>query len=302
VAAATAEDTDALPEGPQWWFEPVFDGQRALLHRVPTGTRIHRHGGAETTAAWSDLAHAGRRLRPGTVLDGAAVVWRDGCLDPAAALARAAAPPAAAAALARERPASYAAFDLLAHPVHGDVRALPYTERRGLLLEVLELIGPPLQPVPATDDPETALIWYASLRDQGVEAVAAKHGGAPYGRPGGWLAMRHADRADLPVVGYTGAAVRPKRLVVRLPDGRRRACLPLSAELAAQAAAFLTAAGPGRRARTEDGEPYATCAAGLTARAVTGPARHAVITVTAVTAVTAGGTGTGTASGGDSSG
>ncbi len=59
-------------------------------------------------------------------------------------------------------------WDVLAHPDHGDVRASRYTERRRLLLDLLTDIGPPIQAVPATDDYETALVWYESLRTQGI--------------------------------------------------------------------------------------------------------------------------------------
>ncbi|MER7759766.1 hypothetical protein [Streptomyces sp. NPDC097619] len=273
VTAASAEPVTTLPSDPGWWFEPVFDGRRLLVHRLPAGPRLLTRTGRDLGGAWPALVRAAHRLAPGTVLDGAAVLWRDGALDPAAARNR------TGPAGPDDRPGSYAAFDLLAHPSHGDVRRLPWTERRLLLLDLLDPLGPPLQPVPAADDHETALLWYESLREQGVEAVVAKRGDAPYGAPGAWRTLRHEDRVPLPVVGYLGASVRPKRLVVRLPDGRHRATGPLTPETAARAADFLTEAGPGRRSTTEDGEPYAGCAVGLTAEVTTGPARHAEITV-----------------------
>ncbi|MCX4728648.1 hypothetical protein [Streptomyces sp. NBC_01306] len=63
--------------------------------------------------------------------------------------------------LAAQLPAHYAVWDLLAHPDLGDIRlSRPYAERRRLLLTVLEGIGPPIQPVPATGDRTIALLWY----------------------------------------------------------------------------------------------------------------------------------------------
>ncbi|MFJ6940755.1 hypothetical protein [Streptomyces sp. NPDC101132] len=283
VRPLRAQTVPDLPGGPGWWFEPEFDGQRTLLFRDEGAVRLHTGTGRTVTALWPDLVHAARRLPPGTVVDGVAVIWRDGCLDPGAVHARAGASPGRARELARTLPASYAVFDLLAHPVHGDVRALGYAERRGLLLDVLGEPVPPLQPVPATDDHETALIWYEALRDQGIEGVLAKPEDSPY-RPDAadWRCLRHSESAELPVVGYTGAASLPKALAVELPDGRRVLTEPLGAGPAAQAAPFLTAAGAGERARTGDGEAYAGTAPGLVALARTGTARHAAVRVVAV--------------------
>ncbi|WP_331754277.1 hypothetical protein OHA19_40945 (plasmid) [Streptomyces sp. NBC_00012] len=55
-------------------------------------------------------------LRPGTVLDGEAVIWRDGRFDFAAAQSRAASSVTRARALAARYPASYIFWDVLQHP------------------------------------------------------------------------------------------------------------------------------------------------------------------------------------------
>jgi hypothetical protein len=73
-----------------------------------------------------DLAVAGMNsLRPGTVLDGEAVIYNEGMVDFAAAQSRAASGPARARELAAVLPASYAVWDLLAHPELGDVQSDP---------------------------------------------------------------------------------------------------------------------------------------------------------------------------------
>ncbi|MGX1887063.1 hypothetical protein [Streptomyces sp. NPDC055287] len=53
-------------------------------------------------------------------------------------------------------------------------------ERRALLLDVLADVRPPIQAVPATDDPETALLWYESLHDPQIEGIVAKHASSSY--------------------------------------------------------------------------------------------------------------------------
>ncbi|MFE7111453.1 hypothetical protein ACFU98_27680 [Streptomyces sp. NPDC057575] len=90
---------------------------------------------------------AGMELRPGTVLDGEAVIWLDGRLDFAAAQSRAASSVTRACALAARHPASYICWDILQHPdpAIGDCRSRPCTERRAFLLELLADVEPPLQ-------------------------------------------------------------------------------------------------------------------------------------------------------------
>ncbi|MFC9499838.1 hypothetical protein [Streptomyces sp. NPDC056982] len=71
-------------------------------------------------------------------------------------------------------------WDLLSHPELGDVRSRPYTERRALLLDLLHDVPPPIQAVPATDDPEVAQLWYDTLQSQGIEGVVCKRATSPY--------------------------------------------------------------------------------------------------------------------------
>ncbi|MFB6990959.1 hypothetical protein [Streptomyces sp. NPDC056304] len=117
---------------------------------------LYARSGRVVTQYWMDLAVAGMALRPGTVLDGEAVIWRDGRLDFAAAQSRAASSVTRARALAARHPASYVCWDVLQHPdpAIGDLRSRPYIERRTYLLELFADLGPPIQAVPATDDRE----------------------------------------------------------------------------------------------------------------------------------------------------
>ncbi|MFB6717030.1 hypothetical protein ACFCZY_37090 [Streptomyces sp. NPDC056237] len=155
---------------------------------------LYARSGRVVTQHWIDLAVAGMELRPGTVLDGEAVIWRDGRLDFAAAQSRAASSVTRARALAARYPASYVCWDVIQHPdpAIGDLRSRPYTERRAYMLELLADLGPPTQAVPATDDREVALHWYEALQEQGIEGIVAKRAGASY-RAGrhGWVKVRN---------------------------------------------------------------------------------------------------------------
>ncbi|MEU0633099.1 hypothetical protein [Streptomyces sp. NPDC005989] len=143
---------------------------------------LYARSGRVVTQHWMGLAVAGMELRPGTVLDGEAVIWRDGRLDFAAAQSRAESSTTRARALAARYPASYICWDVLQHPdpAIGDCRHLPYTERRAFLLELLADVGPPVQATPATDDRDVAVLWYDALREQGIEGIVCKRGGAGY--------------------------------------------------------------------------------------------------------------------------
>ncbi|MFD3555213.1 ATP-dependent DNA ligase [Streptomyces goshikiensis] len=197
------------------------------------GVVLQARSGRIVTAAFPDLAAAARQLPAGTVLDGEVVVWHEGRTDFALVQRRAAATAARAAVLAQSLPASYAAFDVL--ELAGlDLRARPYERRRALLVDLLLPLGPPLQPVPMTTDPELAETWYETLPASGIEGLVVKRLDQPYpaGRRG-WRKLRHTNVRDAAVVGYTGSPRRPVALVLVLPVGDETPLVssPLSAAL-----------------------------------------------------------------------
>ncbi|WP_353944706.1 ATP-dependent DNA ligase [Streptomyces sp. HUAS MG91] len=250
VEVALAEPADDLPvdgTGAAWAFEPKFDGHRMVVFRDEDGVVLQARSGRAVTRAFPDLVEAALALPAGTVLDGEVVVWHDGRTDFAAVQRRAAAASAGRArGLARELPASYAAFDLLGDG-GGDLRGLPYRERRARLVELLGPLGPPLQAVPATTDRETALVWYEALVATGVEGLVAKRLDGVYrGGRRAWLKIRHSDTRDAVVVGFTGAVGAPRALVVVVAgDGEPVLSVPLSAGVRREAGRLVGAAGSG---------------------------------------------------------
>ncbi|MFI7012133.1 ATP-dependent DNA ligase [Streptomyces sp. NPDC050145] len=255
VEVALARSVDALPGGTDWAFEPKFDGHRMVVIREAEDVVLQARSGRLVARAFPDLVAAALALPAGTVLDGEVVVWHDGRTDFAAVQRRAAAASGARArVLARELPASYAAFDLLADG-GGDLRRRPYAERRARLVEVLGPLGPPLQAVPSTTDRETALTWYETLPERGIEGLVAKRVGDPYpGGRRGWLKLRHSDTRDAVVVGYTGSLSGPRALVVVLPgDGTPVLTTPLSVGLRGEAGRVLPRAAGGEAVVTAVG-------------------------------------------------
>ncbi|MEU0098297.1 DNA ligase [Streptomyces sp. NPDC006267] len=282
VRPALAQAVPTIPSGPDWWYEPKFDGHRTILRRTEDTVILYARSGRVVTAHWMDLAVAGMGLPAGTTLDGEAVIWKDGLIDFGAAQSRAASSITRARALARQHPATYAAWDVLQHPDRGQTTGLPYTERRAALLDLLHDIPPPIQAVPATDDRDVAVAWYEGLQEQGIEGIVCKKGtaGYPAGRRG-WTKVRHADTEDALVVGYLGPRRRPHRLALAIGDegGPIRLSARLDPVLAGRIADALTAAEVVGERRAE-GEAYTRVDSDLTVEVLAGSGRHGTLTVT----------------------
>ncbi|MDG5809044.1 DNA ligase [Streptomyces ossamyceticus] len=217
------------------------------------------------------------------ILDGEAAVYiadADGTahISFAAVQSRALSRPARARELA-DHPATYVAFDVLAHPAAGfpDLRSRPYSERRQVLLDVLADVGPPIESVWSTIDRSEALLWSAALEGTGVEGIVAKPLNSVYRASRIWSKVRHADTVDIAVVGFTCTARHPKALAVQLPDGR----VALSQRLTT---ALASAVGPrlvphAGRAFTNAGDSYTPAGGNAVVEVVAGTSRHTVVTV-----------------------
>ncbi|MEW2313447.1 hypothetical protein AB0918_33220 [Streptomyces sp. NPDC006864] len=284
IRPALARAVPTLPTGPDWHFEIKLDGHRMIVRRTEDGVVCYSRTGRAVTSPWMDLAVPAMALPPGTVLDGEAVIWNGGTVDFGAVQARAASSLDRARALAARLPASYVAFDVLAHPDHGGdaLAARPYTERRAVLVEVLAAVGPPLQPVLATADRDAALQWYKTLQPQGVEGIVAKPGRSPYPFGGRtvWRKIRHADTTDTKVVGFVGPRRRPRRLAL-LPDAesRPRLSAPLDTALAARLGVLLADAPTTGEHRATSGETYTGLDTGLVVEVLAGTGRHGTLSV-----------------------
>ncbi|MEU0270503.1 ATP-dependent DNA ligase [Streptomyces sp. NPDC006307] len=285
VRVALAETVGALPREAGLAYEPKFDGHRMVIFRQDgDDVVLQARSGRIITAAFPDLAEAARHLPAGTVLDGEVVVWREGRTDFAAVQGRAFATPGRAPGLARRLPASYAAFDVLAAD-GADLRPVRYDWRRERLVELLAELGPPIQAVPMTTDPQLAETWYETLPEIGVEGLVIKRLDQPY-KPGKrvWRKYRHTDTRDAVVVGFTGARERPAALVLVLPDDDVPVVSsPLPPALRARAGTALRALTPGEPATAQavgiGDVAYRSVPPEVTAEVATGTTRHTVTTV-----------------------
>lgn len=210
----------AMPGGAQ--YEPKWDGYRALIGVGSSGAvRIQSRRGMDITRSFPDVADpAAAQLPPGTLLDGELVVWGGDSLD-FSQLQQRMASPARAVGLARRKPASFMAFDVLA--LRGvDLTGQPLRVRRRHLQSLITDLRPPLQITPATRDRASAETWMReyTAAGVGVEGLVIKGLATRYrGGQRGWLKLRSRDTAEAIVGAVSGTLAKPDRLVLGLYDG-----------------------------------------------------------------------------------
>lgn len=230
----------ALPGG--CFYEPKWDGFRVSMTVTETGAVLFSRQGKDLTRYFPDLITAAEdQIPPGCVVDGEALIWTDDRLDFTSLQQRMTTSKAALPAFIRERPASFAAFDVLA--VAGqDTRALPLRDRRALLEELARSWQPPLNLSPASTDPDEAATWFEEMPALGVEGLVVKGSGQKYeGGVRQWLKVKH--RQDLHVVcaAVIGRRDRPAAIVAGLPIEGRLWIVGRSSQLTATASRALAA-------------------------------------------------------------
>jgi ATP-dependent DNA ligase len=104
--------------------------------------------------------------------------------------------------LARETPASFIAFDLLAIGDE-DYTQRPFAQRRARLVETLAQAKPPIHLTPATTDRGVAEQWFNQFEGAGLDGVVAKPLDGVY-EPDKrvMFKIKHARTADCVVAGY----------------------------------------------------------------------------------------------------
>lgn len=244
VELALAKVADAVPaEGALpggCLYEPKWDGYRLSISVGAGGTSLWSRQGKDLTRYFPELLRAAEaQIPPGCVLDGEAVIWTAGRLDFDALQKRLVTARRALPALARERPASFAAFDLLAVAGH-DIRGTPLAGRRKLLEALAADWHPPLNLSPATRDRSEALTWLEEMPAVGVEGVMVKAAGQEY-QPGTrqWFKVKSRETVDVVCAAVIGPIARPEYVVAGLPIEGRLKIVGRSSPLTATAARAL---------------------------------------------------------------
>lgn len=183
----------ALPEGEEWAYEPKLDGFRAIVFVDGEDFYVQSRGGKPFNRYFPELTFSPGRW----VLDGELVIRdADGNLAFDSMQERIHPAQSRIEMLAKEIPASYIVFDLLAE---GDevLCERPLRERRERLEAIAEKAG--LELTPLTPDAEQAERWLAN-----IEGVMAKDLSAPYvqGKRKGMAKVKRERTIDCVVMGW----------------------------------------------------------------------------------------------------
>ncbi len=205
-----ATSVDELPAGPDWLYEPKWDGFRCLTFRDGAEVELQSKAGKSLTRYFPEVAEAVRTLRPRRfALDGELAVPAGDGLDFDALLQRVHPAESRVRRLASETPALLLVFDLLATGEKTSLLDVPLERRRprleGWADRYLEAEGD-LRLSPATGDRDEAEAWLRRLR--GVDGVVAKVLDAPYrsGSRDGMVKVKRIRTADCVVGGFRRAS------------------------------------------------------------------------------------------------
>jgi ATP-dependent DNA ligase len=194
---------EEIPTGDGFLYEPKWDGFRAIVFRGASDVFIQSRDLRPLDRYFPELHEVFLRALPdGCVIDGEIVIAGRHGLDFDALQLRLHPAASRAARLAKETPAAFVGFDLLA--IDGrDVRAVPQSERRALLEQVLDHVVPPIHLTPMTREHLVASEWLARFEGAGLDGVIAKPADAPY-EPGKrtMFKVKHARTADCVVAGF----------------------------------------------------------------------------------------------------
>jgi ATP-dependent DNA ligase len=197
VKPQLARSAKELPVGEEWRYEPKWDGFRTVVFKEGDEVQLQSRNGRPMNRYFPDVVEQVRGLSSdAVVLDGEIVVVVDGVqefdllsqrIHPAASRVE---------RLARETPAEYVAFDLLADG-KTLLLELPYEERRARLAE---RVDGPVELTPVLGSAEEAGQWLTGTS----EGVIAKQAGAPYlpGERKGMVKIKRVRTADAVVMAF----------------------------------------------------------------------------------------------------
>jgi len=182
-----------LPRGDEWAYEPKLDGFRAIVFVDGDEAYIQSRGGKPFNRYFPELSFAPGRW----VLDGELVIRDgDGNLEFDSMQERIHPAQSRIELLAKEIPATYIVFDLLAEGDE-DLLEQPLGERRRRLEVIAQGAG--LELTPLSPDAEQAEHWLNS-----IEGVMAKDLTAPYvpGKRKGMTKVKRERTIDCVVMGW----------------------------------------------------------------------------------------------------
>lgn len=201
-----AAPTSELPAGPDWQYEPKWDGFRCLAFRDKRSVDLQSKAGKPLTRYFPELAETLANISADRfVLDGEIVIAIDGALSFDHLLMRIHPAASRVLKLSRETPCTYIVFDLLVDENGKNLTDLPLEQRRKKLeiFAAQYLRGNGMVRLsPITAQIEQARAWFQM--GVGLDGVIAKRRGLPYqsGERTGMKKIKKERTADCVVGGF----------------------------------------------------------------------------------------------------
>jgi len=199
-----------IPLGPQWEYEPKWDGFRCIAFRDEEKIELQSKAGQPLTRYFPEIVAALRELKARQfVLDGELIVPVQGRLSFDDLLQRIHPAASRVETLSRKTPAQFVLFDLLVDDKGEAILSKPLSERRPFLEKFhakyaahdgsIVLSG-------STRDPDIAQGWLSKMRGQ-LDGIVAKRIDEPY-RSGerAMLKIKTIRSADCVVGGFRYAS------------------------------------------------------------------------------------------------
>jgi ATP-dependent DNA ligase len=205
-APMEAQPAEELPEGPEWHYEPKWDGFRCLAFRDGDRVDLESKSGKPLTRYFPELVEALRAFRAKQfVLDGEIVIPVDGNLSFDDLLMRIHPAASRIAKLSKESPCRFIVFDLLVDASGKRLVDLLLRDRRRALETLMKKFSAKNETVqlsPTTKDIVLARKWFQM--GIGLDGIVAKRDDMSYqtGERTGMQKIKKQRTADCVVGGF----------------------------------------------------------------------------------------------------
>jgi ATP-dependent DNA ligase len=206
-----AETAAAIPSGPEWQYEPKWDGFRCLAFRDGAEIKLESKAGQNLHRYFPEVVSSLAALEAKRfVLDGELILIQDGKADFDLLLQRIHPAESRIQKLSKTTPATFILFDLLVDDGGAKLTDLPLDQRREALERFKSRYAADNQQIrlsPYTIDFATAESWFHEMRGV-LDGIIAKNRSLPYlsGERKGMRKIKNIRTADCVVGGFRYAS------------------------------------------------------------------------------------------------